>query len=166
MNRGKCPGSDGLSVEFYSKFWHLVEGPLLAALTTASGVGKLSTEQCRGIITLIPKKGVDRRRVENWRPITLLNVDYKLFTKVHAIRLQSCIGEVIHSDQTGFMRGRYIGVNVRTIADVVDFTRSSGSQGWLLGCDFSKAFDMVSSGLERASYIRWGSSSQKSRRRL
>lgn len=143
MSHGKCPGSDGITVEFYVKFWPLLEGLLVRALQVAIDKGEMLVEQRRGIVMLIPKKGLDRRKIANWRPITLLNTDYKLLTKAYAIRLQSCVGEVILGDQTGFMRGRYIGTNVRTISDIINFSRINGSQAWILGCDFCKAFDMV-----------------------
>lgn len=51
--------------------------------------------------------------------------------------------QVIHHDQSGFMRGRFIGTNVRTISDIISFSKISESSAWILGCDFRKAFDTV-----------------------
>lgn len=143
MNLGKCPGSDGLTVEFFLKFWDLIKGPLMESLHSGLAKGELSTEQKRGIISLIPKKDSDRRKVGNWRPITLLNVDYKILTKAMSLRLQPVLGEIIHPDQTGFLPGRYIGENLRTIQDVIDFTGSSSDSPLLMAFDFQKAFDSV-----------------------
>lgn len=106
LNAGKSPGSDGIPPEFYSKFWQHLSPFFGHSLAHAIHMGSLSTNQCRGVITLIPKKDVDRRRIENWRPITLLNCDYKIFTKAVAIRLQRVMGKLIHHNQTGFMAGR------------------------------------------------------------
>lgn len=143
LNRGKCPGSNGITVECYARFWRFIEKPLFDSLMSSIQDGKLSVEQRRGIITPIPKKDLNRKNLKNWRPITLLNLDYKLLTKAYAIRLQSCIGEIVHEDQSGFMSGRYIGTNVRTIEDVIQFSTITDTHGWILGCDFSKAFDTV-----------------------
>lgn len=89
-----------------------------------------------------PQKGLGLD-IENWHPITFLNMNYKLLVKAYAIRLRLCLGEVIHLDQSGFMGGRYISINVRTIADIIKFAELSEIPGWLLGCDFTKAFDSV-----------------------
>ena len=72
------------------------------------------------VTTLIPKRGKDARRVENLRPISLLNVFYKLITKTLAKRLKNVVGSVIERDQTGFLKGRYIGESVRTVLDVIE----------------------------------------------
>lgn len=145
MNTGKSPGSDGLTVDFYLRFWGILEPAITACFRAALLTGRLTSEQRRGEITLIPKKDLDRSNIANWRPIALLNTDYKILTKAYAIRLKSCLGEVIHSGQSGFMVGRYIGINVRTIADIVRYAELSRTSAWLLGCDFNKAFD----------YVRW-----------
>lgn len=103
----------------------------------------LSHEQRRGVITLIPKKDCDRRELSSWRPITLLNTDYKVLTKALALRLQSCVKEVISVDQTGFLSGRFIGMNVRTIQDALDHSQEAQEEGFVFACDFQKAFDTV-----------------------
>lgn len=108
--------------------------------------GHFTQEQQRGVITLIPKKAADRRFVRNWRPITLLNTDYKIVTKAIAARLQSCIKAIVHTDQTGFIQARYIGSNLRTIQDVIDYTQmkdTPDSDAYVLSFDYEKAFDSV-----------------------
>lgn len=100
-------------------------------------------EQKRGVISLIPKKGLDRRMVKNWRPITLLNMDYKIFTKAVAMRLQQCVQQIVHKNQNGFVARRQIGTNIRTIQDVIDSSRDSGSQAFILALDYKKAFDSL-----------------------
>lgn len=143
MNLGKCPGSDGLTVEFYLKFWELLKGPFMESLHHGLSIGELSTEQKRGIINLIPKKDSDRRKVSNWRPISLLNIDYKILTKAMSMRLQPALREIIHPDQTGFLPGRFIGENLRTIQDVIDCVNSRSESALLIALDFRKAFDNV-----------------------
>ena len=63
--------------------------------------------QRRGIISLINKKDKDTSLLENLRPISLLNVDYKILTKVIAKRLEKLLPKIINPDQTGYVKGRY-----------------------------------------------------------
>ena len=80
MARGKSPGSDGLPMEFYVKFWPILGTDLVNVLNLCYLSGVMSLTQRRGLISLIFKKG-DCLDPRNWRPITLLNVDYKLASK-------------------------------------------------------------------------------------
>lgn len=143
MNKGKCPGSDGLSVEFYLAFWPGIAPYFAEAMKMSFETGLLTVEQRRGIITLIPKKDKDRRFIKNWRPISLLNVDYKIISKTLAIRLQSVIGTIIHSDQKGFIKGRNIGDGLREIDDLIQFYSDQNYPGIILSLDFEKAFDSL-----------------------
>ena len=81
MARGKSPGSDGLPMEFYVKFWPMLRTDLVNVLNSCYLSGVMSLTQRRDLISLIFKKG-DRLDPRNWRPITLLNVDYKLAARV------------------------------------------------------------------------------------
>lgn len=69
LNTGKCPGSDGLPPKFYSRFWNALSPYLMEIIRFAVAEGLLSNEQRRGVITLVPKKEVDRRRIGSWRSI-------------------------------------------------------------------------------------------------
>jgi len=81
--------------------------------------------------------------LKNWRPITLLNVDYKIASKVIAKRIEPILPSLIHLDQTGFMKGRYIGENIRLIANVMEQRKKFNGSGVLLSLDFQKAFDTL-----------------------
>lgn len=70
--------------------------------------GESTDGQKLGIITLLPKKGLDKSSISNWRPITLLNTDLKIKSKAIAKRLQYGTKEVVSEDQTGFLQGRSI----------------------------------------------------------
>ena len=75
--------------------------------------------QKQGIITCIPKPDKSRFfNLKNWRPISLLNVVYKMASSVIANSLKSVLQNVIHQDQKGFISGRFIGENVRLIYDI------------------------------------------------
>ena len=84
----KSPGTDGLSCEFYKVFWDDVAQILITSFNYSYEIGKLSISQRRGIIKLIPKKDANLNSTKNWRPLTLLNCDYKIATKVIASRIK------------------------------------------------------------------------------
>ena len=71
------PGNDGLTVEFYIAFWPLIATLLVDSLNYAFEYGELSNSQKQAIITLIEKKGKDKRLIKNWRPISLINMDVR-----------------------------------------------------------------------------------------
>ncbi len=82
--------------------------------------GELTTLQKQSIINLIPKKGKDTTNLSNWRPISLLNIDYKIATKAIANRIKPTLNTIIDSSQTGFTKGRYIGENIRLLYETID----------------------------------------------
>ena len=140
MSLNKTPGSDGLPVEFYNAFWSDISDHLLNALNYAYHKGQLSVSQKRGVIKVIPKKDAEPYYVKNWRPITLLNCDYKIAAKAIANRLKNVIPKIINNDQTGFLKGRFIGENIILIDGIINHTKSNNIPGLLLFLDFEKAF--------------------------
>ena len=142
MARGKTPGSDGLPVEFFIKFWDTLGTDLVEVLNSSYLDGFLPSSSCKGLITLIFKKG-DRLDRKNWRPITLLNVDYKLCARTLAARLLQVIHFVVHSDQTCGIPGRYIGENVSLLRDIVDLSSELHIPAAILSLDQENAFDRV-----------------------
>jgi len=85
--------------------------------------------------------------VSNWRPISLVNVDYKILTKIIAKRIETFLPKLIHSDQTGFVNGRYIGQNIRLLNDIMAYTNIEKLPGILLSVDSEKAFDSIEQNL-------------------
>jgi hypothetical protein len=88
-------------------------------------VGKLSPTQCSGVITLLHKKG-DRLEMKNWRPITLLCVDYKIAAKAIANRLLSVLSLVIHPDQSCGVPGCNPNESSRLLKDIVCDANQNG----------------------------------------
>ena len=125
----KTPGTDGFSAKFYKFFWSDLGTEMTASFNYAFQKGSLSISQKRGIISLIPKKNKDKTLLENLRPISLLNVDYKIMTKSIAKRLEKALPKMINSDQTGYIKGRFIGENVRLIQDVMFHTKQEEKPG-------------------------------------
>ena len=143
LQKDKSPGEDGFTMEFYKLFYDLLSENLLACLNEAYEKNKFTISQRRGIITLLPKEDASLLDLHNWRPITLLNVDLKIAAKAIAKRLETVLPNLIHPDQTGFVKERYIGENIRLISDVLDFTKEQNIPGILVALDFWKAFDSL-----------------------
>ena len=139
----KAPGEDGFTAEFYKYFFELLGNDLIASFNEAQVKGELSISQRRGVITLTPKEDGSLLDLSNWRPITLLNVDFKIAAKAIAKRLEQVLPDLIHPDQTGFVKGRYIGENIRLIADVMEATTTQNLTGVLTSLDLRKAFDSL-----------------------
>lgn len=140
LNKNKSPGADGLPAEFFQEFKEML-GPLLLTLYE-----QMDTEQrapasfTEGIVTLIFKKG-EKKLLSNYRPISLLNTDYKIFTKILANRLKTVINSIIGPTQAYSIPGRDISDTINTIRDTVSCLNKEG--GILLGVDLEKAFDRV-----------------------
>ena len=144
MKHNKSPGLDGLPVEFYIVFWKDLSDMLLDSFNFSLQNGVMSSSQRNGVITLIPKKDKDISYLKNYRPISLLTVDYKILAKTIANRLKKCLDILIHSDQSGFLKGRNIGNNVRLITDIIEYAKLNNIPGAILLLDIQKAFDSVS----------------------
>ena len=142
MESVKSPGSVDFPIELYKVFWYDISTILLKAINCSYEKQKLSITQRSGIISLIPKDKLPYS-LENWRPITLLNFDYKIFAKAKANCTVKILISVINSDQTGFLEGRFIGENFRIIEDTINFTDYASKPGLLLFLDFQKAFDSL-----------------------
>jgi hypothetical protein len=107
LKHNSAPGPDGFPTEFFQDFWDLIHIDLWNLFKDFYD-GVLDIKRLNfGLVTLLPK--VDNPTdMRNFRPICLLNVCYKIITKVLTNRLASCITKVISSYQYGFIKGRYI----------------------------------------------------------
>ena len=139
MKNNKSPGSD----EFFKIFWNDLKVFYLDSINYSFEIGQLTQLQKHGIITLIPKKDKILTDLNNWRPITLLNIDYKIATKVIAGRIKNVLIHVINNCQTGFLKNRYIGENIRLLFDIIEFSNESDIPSCLIFADFEKAFDSL-----------------------
>ena len=77
------------------------------------------------------------------RPITLLNVNFKIATKCLAKRLDKVLPDLIHQTQTAFVKNRYIGDVIRLIEEIMDYTKELNIPGILITVDIQKAFDCL-----------------------
>lgn len=134
LNKDSAPGSDGLPPSFYTHFWEKLQIPFFKCILQSIEKGELPFTLKNGIITLIHKgKNLDRNDLSNYRPITLTNTDYKIFTKALALRLQKVIKSVVNEDQIGFVKGRNIASHLRLFDDLAKYL-SPKKQVWGASC--------------------------------
>ena len=125
------PGSDGFTVEFFKLFWNYINIYMLSAIQCIFEHKELPISQRLGIISCLPKGDKPRQFLKNWRPITLLNVFYKIISSCISSRIRSTLDNLISETQSGFMKGRYIGENTRFIYDLMAFTESKNTHRFL-----------------------------------
>ena len=143
MKNNKSPGSDGISAEFYKIFWTDIKEYVVNSLNYSLDTNNLTELQKQSIITLLPKTGKDTLLIDNWRPVSLLNVDYKIATKAIANRIKPFLNHIMSTNQTGFIKGRYIGENVRLLQEIIERIDESNETGLIFFSDFNKAFDSL-----------------------
>lgn len=122
LSLNKSPGSDGLTGDFYKFFWEDIRNLLFKAIQECIDKKELMPSMKQGLIALIPKHGKDKRILDNLRPITLLNTDYKLLFGLIAARMKKGLTQIISETQSGFLGGRSIHNNIRLVLDLVDYS--------------------------------------------
>jgi hypothetical protein len=143
MASGRAPGIDGLPVEAYRM--HLsATAPILAALYSAIGnTQQLPQDFQKGAITFMFKKG-ERLQPANYRPITLLNTDYKVLARILATRLTPALAPAVSREQCAYIPGRRGGEVVWLLKLLPEFLRLQKKEAAVVFTDFAKAFDTVS----------------------
>jgi exonuclease III len=144
MDNNKTPGSDGLTKEFYFQFFNIFGLDYVNVINAAYDGGQLTPSQKTGLITLVCKDPENANELGNWRPISLLNVDYKIISKVLSQRLRKVLGKCLHIDQTCSVKGRSITDNLHLIRNVVDYCDLTNIPAAIVSLDQSKAFDRLS----------------------
>ena len=144
LKSNKCPGCDGLTPEFYRTFFGILKKPLYNMYKHAFKRKRLPLSTRRGVISLLPKGQKDRRYIQNLRPLTLQNCDYKILAKLFDNRIREVLPSVIHTDQTGFLPGRNISTNIRKSIDIMHYCRQEKIPALILSIDMEKCFDKIS----------------------
>ena len=118
MSTDKAPGPDGFTVEFFVKFWDLL-GPLLSDVIYKCFLdGSVCDSMKSSLTRLIFKKRGDIKDLKNWCPISLLNVNYKIFLKAITLRLSKVPGNSIS--------GNIIMIMLRNVLDNIHQTDETG----------------------------------------
>ena len=142
MNLKKSPGIDGFTVEFYLNFWPIIKDDLTNVMNALINLKRLTASQSTGIVTLFHKGG-DKTLLENWRPITLLCVDYKIFTKIIVNRIKPLLSKFISNEQFCSVPGRSIVHCNMLIRDILYYVVENDMEFAMVNLDFKQAFDKV-----------------------
>ena len=143
FQNNKTSGNDGIPIKFYRKFWSLISESYVRCANECFERGEMTRSQKQAVITLIEKKGKDRSLLENWRRISLVNVDAKIMTKEIASKIKNVLPYIIYHNQTGYVKDRFIGETIPSIFDIMEFSVSENIPGLLSFIDFQKAFDSL-----------------------
>ena len=143
MKNNKSPGLDGLPADFWKVFWGRIKELYWRVIVNSIREGCLHQTAHQGIISLLEKVGKEILRLKNWRPLTLLNVDNKIFSKAMAIWLQKAQTLLINAEQTGFVKNQHLATNIIKIMEVMHHCDTEEIDGVLISFDFEKAFDTV-----------------------
>ena len=142
LKLNKSPGIDGLTPEFYKHFWNTLQTPLCDMINETYTTGHLPESSKLAVVSLIYKNG-DPQLLKNYRPISLMNYDYKILAFVLAQRFQNVVNKVISNDQSAYIKDKFLGNNVRLVCDIINYCDKYEEAGVLLSLDFEKAFDTV-----------------------
>ena len=137
---GKAPGPDRIPNKFYKTFSATV-GPIIAKVINESRKkGVFPPGFSDGIITLLYKKK-DRDDPRNYRPITLLNGDYKIMMRILATRMNEAVVQFVSPGQTGFVPEALLAENIMLLKLIQAYIEKEDSDAYFLFLDMEKAFD-------------------------
>ena len=141
MAKGKAPGPDGLSVEFFTQCWPIVKNDFVNLLNQMYSTQSIDNRTKSGFITLIHKKG-PKTEISNYRPISLLNYDLNIFTKCLTNRLKPLMTYLSHENQYA-KPGKQIFSIANLLRDMWWDASDSKLDAYFVSLDFKKAFDSI-----------------------
>ena len=139
----KSPGDDGLTSEFYKAFKSQLNTILAEVYNNIYITNNLVPTMKNGIIQLIYKKKGNQTELKFWRPISLLNVDYKILTKILSKRLKNSINYLINPYQSSGVKEREILDNVLNIKNIINYVKDKNMPTAIISLDNEKAFDRI-----------------------
>ena len=142
MKTGKFPGIDGLTVEFYRTFWNTLKYDLIDVIKECNNCTHLPNSNT-ALIRLIDKNKGCKEDLRNWRPISLLRVDYKLISKVITNRLEMIMPDITGENRTCGVPERNIHDNLSILRDGIYYINFNNLEGGIMSIDQEKAFDRI-----------------------
>lgn len=143
LKANKSPGADGFTSEWYKNLKGSLTPILLKTFNWVMEKGEIPLSWREAIISVLPKAGKDKLNCSNYRPISVLNIDYKLFASIISKRLENILPSVIHLDQTGFVTSRQTQDNIRRSLQIIRHIKQNKIAAMLISIDAHKAFDSV-----------------------
>ena len=142
LRKERTPGNDGFPIEWYHTFYDTLKPILVPLFREISRYG-LPNSSKQGIISLLEKPGRDQLEISQWRPLSLLNCDGKIYAKILSNRLNTVIDYLVSDDQFGFRKGKYIGENILELISTIDLCNKKDLPALIISLDLEKAFDKV-----------------------
>ena len=139
---GRAPGTDTIPAEFYQSLWEDIDGDVFSFVVESIEQAHIATELNVSKIALLTKSE-DRSRVQNFRPISLLNTPYKIIAKILANRMKPLLHHWILPSQTGFVPNRCILDNIFLAFEAIEWTLETKQELSMLLLDFEKAYNWV-----------------------
>ena len=142
LDNDKTPGPDGLTTEFYKTFFVQLKPLFEKLVLSILEENRLATSQTVSIIKLLPKDPKEKT-IKNLRPISLLNVDYKIITKALTLKLLRFMPDLIHEDQNSSVPERNSINATNMVRDIITYLNDKNESATLLSLDMAAAFDRV-----------------------
>lgn len=153
---GKSPGPDGFTPRFYKTFKTELMPIMKQTFNAVSTTVPFGSQSMQAYITLVPKIDKDHTLCGNYRPISLTNLDLRIYSKIIANRLTPIIPRYIHLDQVGFVKGREARDNTLKTLTLLEYVQRGSIPSCLLAIDAEKAFERLGWSFLKETLIQWG----------
>ena len=140
----KSPGPDGVPYEFFIKTWKEIRTLVFRIINWILETKKMPNNLPEGLIVFLPKKGKDKSKIKNLRPLTLLNTAIQNYERNSRRTTKTSTTVIISEDQYGFMAGKQAADLIEITREIIEDARSNKKNLSIFAIDFSGAFDNVS----------------------